>query len=104
MHLEVWPEAWMALRHTCPSLVIWGHRRVVEIACEIFVVIEAFEGDSQASACCAGRSWRALVCSFDQTGASSVVEPLLPLQTACVFGMIGLQYRLQLRPNQLLVP
>jgi hypothetical protein len=101
LYLEVWPEAWMALRHTCPSLVIWGHRRVVEITCEFFVVVKDFEeGASHAPACCAGRrSWRAPVCFFDQAGASSAVEHLLPLQTACacVLGMTGMQFRLKLR-------
>jgi hypothetical protein len=47
-------------------LVIWAHRRVVEIACEFFGGVEALEGGSHASAsaCCAGRSWCALVCCF----------------------------------------
>jgi hypothetical protein len=32
LHLEVWPEAWVAWWHACSSLVIWAHRRVVEVA------------------------------------------------------------------------
>jgi hypothetical protein len=43
LYLKVWPETWMARRHTCSSLVIWGRRRVVEIACEFFGFAEAFE-------------------------------------------------------------
>jgi hypothetical protein len=61
LHLEVWPEAWVARWHACSSLVIWAHRRVVEVARELLRVAEELEEDSHASACCAERSRCVLV-------------------------------------------
>jgi hypothetical protein len=89
-YLEVWPEAWIARGHACSSLAIWAHRRVVEVACELLGAVEAFEEGPHASARCAERPGCALVRPFDWAWASGAVEPLLPLQTACMLGMIGL--------------
>jgi hypothetical protein len=71
-------------------LVIWAHRRVVEVARELLRVVEELEEGSHASACCAERSRCVLVHLFDWAWASGVVEPLLPLQSSCVLRVIGL--------------
>ena len=65
LHLEVWPEAWVAWWHACSSLVIWAHRRVAEVARELLRVVEELEEDAHASACCAERSRCVLACFFD---------------------------------------
>jgi hypothetical protein len=91
LHLEVWPEAWVAWWHACSSLVIWAHRRVAEGARELLRVVEVLEEDAHASACCAERASRCvLVRPFDWAWTTGVVESLLPLQTSCVLRMLGL--------------